>query len=360
MGGVMRIRPRLALVALSVVTLLAGSGGLAAPVAAEMRALSSMPGLGVLAQLIGPLVPSAISNGSDNRLTVLIVGSDWRPRLAGTGERLDAMMVMTIDGSKRISAISIPRDVGNLPIAPGVVFKPKVNGLFKYFKRSSGGDRNIALGKVKGAIAYALQIQIDYVVYLRFTGFERLVGAVGGVPVTVAKSIYDKRIVDDRYPDKQHGAKFLQSASTLERGSDAPACYSVGSPVNWNASPNCTRALLYMRSRHGKGNNDWIRAKRQQGFIFAAIQRVLSRGSGVNLEALRTSALSNSVDFYTTLPTGTGDAIAMFNLLNGATMPNQAVLKPPTYASNVPGTYKQQLKLDAVRALTKLWFGPLP
>ena len=47
-------------------------------------------------------------------------------------------------------------------------------------------------------------------------------------------------------------------------------------------------------------------------------------------------------------------------MLNGATMPNQAVLKPSKYAFTVPGTHKQQLKLDAVRALTRAWFGPLP
>ncbi|MGZ8819270.1 MAG: LCP family glycopolymer transferase, partial [Mycobacterium sp.] len=224
----------------------------------------------------------------------------------------------------------------------------------------SGGDRNIALGKLKGAIAYALQIQIDYVVYVRFTGFERLVGVVGGVPVTVGKTIYDSRIADERYPTRQHGAKFLESASTTELGASAPPCYTVHSPINWTATPNCVRALEYVRSRHGPGNNDWVRGRRQQSFIFAAIARVLSRGSGANLESLRQSARSNSVDFYTTLPTEPADALAMFNLLNGATMPNQAVLKPSTYAFTVPGTHKQQLKLSAVRALTKLWFGPLP
>lgn len=352
-------RPRHLLACLLLVAVMAGSGSLAGPVTANAREFDPMPWLSLAGQLAGPILPSAIDKGTDHRLTVLIVGSDWRPALAGTGERFDSIMVVTIDNAKRISAISIPRDVGNLPIAPGVTFKPRIYGLFKYFKRNSGGDRNIALGKFKGAIAYALQIQIDYVVYMRFTGFERLVSKVGGVPVTVAKDIYDARMADDRATGKQRGAKFLAGA-TLERGSDAPWCYSVGSPIRWTSTPNCTRALLYVRSRHGPGNNDWVRGRRQQSFMFAAIARVLSRGSGVNLESLRQSALSNSTDFYTTMPTSTGDAIAMFNLLNGATMPNQAVLKPSTYAFTVPGTHKQQLKLSAVRALTKLWFGPLP
>jgi anionic cell wall polymer biosynthesis LytR-Cps2A-Psr (LCP) family protein len=293
----------------------------------------------------------------------MLVGSDWRPRLAGTGERMDSIIFMTINNSGQISAVSLPRDVGNVPIAPGVIYKPKVNGLFKYFKAQSGlsdplAARNWALQKMRTSFQYTFGIQIDYVVYIRFTGFERLVGNVGGVPVTVAKTIYDKSIVDERYPDKQHGAKFL-AGYTIEQGSTAPACYTVGSPVNWNNTPNCNRALLYVRTRHGKGNNDWVRGRRQQQFVYAAIRRVLSRGNGASLESLRTSALSNSTDFYTSMPTGPADALQMFALLSGATFPNSAVLQPSKYAFTVPGTFKQELKLDAVRALMKSWFGPL-
>lgn len=49
----------------------------------------------------------------------------------------------------------------------------------------------------------------------------------------------------------------------------------------------------------------------------------------------------------------------MYDRVHNATMPNQAVLQPPTYASNVKGTSKQQLKIDVVRALFQSWFGPL-
>lgn len=316
-----------------------------------------MPFLGLAAQLASPIFPSAISKGSDNRLTVMLVGSDWRPRLKGTGERTDSIIFMTINNGQ-ISAVSLPRDVGNVPIAPGVIYKPKINGIFKYYKRLAGGDRNAALEHMRTSFEYTFGIQIDYVAYIRFTGFERLVGNVGGVPVNVTSSIYDKSIVDERYPDKQHGAKFL-AGLTLEQGSNAPACYTVASPINWNATPNCTRALAYVRTRHGKGNNDWVRGRRQQRFIYAAIQRVISRGNGANLESLRLSALSNSTDFYTSMPTGPADALAMFAMLSGATFPNSAVLQPSKYAFTVPGTYKQELKIDVVRSLMKSWFGPL-
>ena len=354
----MRRRTRLSPACLMLAVVTGGAGGLAGPVSASPREVDPMPWLGLAAQLVGPLAPSSISEGTDGRLTMLLVGSDWRARLAGTGERTDSIMVVTINNSHQISAVSIPRDVGNVPIAPGTIFKPKINGLFKYLRQNSVGSRNVALDKLRVAIAYALRIQIDYVVYIRFTGFERLVGEVGGIPTAVPYDIHDGHINDER-SSLQNGAKFVTSASTLMRGSTAPPCYTVSQPINWNASPTCTRALLFVRSRHGPGNNDWRRARRQQTLVFDAIRRVIARGSGADLEALRLSALSNSSDFYTTLPTGAADALAMFNLLAGATMQHQAVFKPPTYASNVPGTYKQQLNLDAVWALTHDWFGPL-
>ena len=201
---------------LSLVVVMAGGGSLAGPVSANPRGFDPLPWIGLAAQIAGPLFPSAIDKGTDNRLTVMLIGSDWRPRLVGTGERTDTMIFMTINNGV-ISAVSLPRDVGNVPIAPGVIWKPKINGMFKYYKQLAGGDRDAALDHMRTTFQYTFGIQIDYVVYVRFTGFERLVGEVGGVPVNVPNTIYDKSIVDERYPNNQHGAKFLAQA-TIERG----------------------------------------------------------------------------------------------------------------------------------------------
>ena len=272
--------------------IIAGPGGLAGPVSTAAFNFSPWPWVDLIGNVIQPIAaalntiaPGQINKGTDGRLTVLLVGSDWRPRLAGTGERTDSMMIVTIDDQKQISAVSLPRDVGNFPIGPNETFPAKVNGLFKYFKETYG-TRELALEHMRLAFQYAFGIEIDYVAYIRFTGVDNLVDKVGGVPVAVPYNIYDPTIVDDR-SDRQHGAKFLQSDSTLMRGDSAPLCYTVGNPINWNATPTCTRALLYVRSRHGPGNNDWRRARRQQGFVFAAINRVISRGNGGNLEDLR-------------------------------------------------------------------------
>ena len=358
-------RPRVRWVAALLLALItAGPGGLAGPVSTAAFNFTPWPWLELLDNLIQPLAqslhvvaPGQIDKGTDGRLTVLLVGSDWRPRLAGTGERTDAMMLVTIDSQKQISAVSLPRDVGNLPISPTETFQPKVNGLFKHFKETYG-TREAALDHMRTSFEYTFGIEIDYVAYIRFTGVDRLVDEVGGVPVAVPYNIYDPKIVDDR-TSRQQGAEFVKSDSTLMLGSSAPLCYTVGDPINWGNTPTCRRALLYVRSRHGPGNNDWRRARRQQGFLFATIEKVISRGSGGNLDALRGAALSNPDDLYTTLPTDAASVLALYDMLDGAQLIHQAVLMPSTYAFNVLGTSKQELHLDAVRALMKDWFAPV-
>lgn len=354
--GRVTTRRRLVLTSLAVAGLMAGSGG-GSTVAAAATQFNPVSFIDLATDLIGPITPNTVSKGSDGRLVVMVVGSDYRANFAGTGERTDMMLLLTINNSHQISAASLPRDVGNFPICNGTIFKSKVNGLFKYFKQQNAGNRNTALDKLRQAFQCAFKIQIDYVVYMRFTAVDRLVDEVDGIYTDVPRDYLDSRINDER-ASQQVGAKFLQGTNVLLKGSSAPLCYTVGSPINWNASPNCTRALLYGRTRHGPGNNDWVRAKRQQNIFFDALQRVTGRSLS-DLESLRQSALSNSLDFYTTLPTSAGDAVTLYNMLKNSTMPNQVVFKPSKWASNVPGGSKQQLKIDVVRALMKDWFGPL-
>jgi len=144
-----------------------GTGSLAGPVSAAPFHFNALPWLSAAmdaANLFGAedalqsvVGPSTVSPGTDGRITILLLGSDWRPRLSGTGERTDSIIFMTIDNSNHISAISLPRDVGNVPIGPGEVFKGKINGLFKHYKQIYG-SRNVALDKVRQAFQYTFQI----------------------------------------------------------------------------------------------------------------------------------------------------------------------------------------------------------
>src|SRR3954465_10496254 len=99
-----RRRPILWFAALLLTLIIAGPGGLVGPVSTAAFDPNPWPWIELLGNVINPIAalmrtvaPGSIAKGTDGRLTVMLVGSDWRPRLAGTGERTDAMMFLTID-----------------------------------------------------------------------------------------------------------------------------------------------------------------------------------------------------------------------------------------------------------------------
>src|SRR3954468_10930022 len=117
-------RPRGWAVAGLLALMVGGAGSLAGPVSAaefHSRALpwlnaamdvaNAVGGQAILDAVVGP---STIGSGTDGRITVMLVASDYRPRRAGTGERMDSIIFITIDNASHISAISLPRDVGNV------------------------------------------------------------------------------------------------------------------------------------------------------------------------------------------------------------------------------------------------------
>jgi Transcriptional regulator len=353
--------------------MLTGAGGLSGPVPAATDVHPSvLPWLGLADDLLGREFvlhavetltgPNQISAGTDGRITVLMVGSDHRD--GGSGERTDTIMVMSLNpNNHEISAVSIPRDTARVPLAPslgGGIFKNKINGMLKYFKKQSGRSRPSGLEKLRQEIAYLLDTPIDYVAYIRFDGFDALVDQADGVYTTIPAEIRDPSYIDK--PGWPTGARFLANASALLEGASAERCYG-GYPkpvTNWSPVLNCTRALVYVRSRHGTvggaANSDYKRAARQQVFIFDAIKRV--RASSTRAENVRAAATQMPRDFYTTIPIATvSDGLALYQLVQDATMPHQAVFSPPTYAKSV-GVHIE-LKLSTIRALCDSWMGPV-
>ncbi len=184
---------------------------------------------------------------------------------------------------------------------------------------------------------------------------------VEGVRTNIPYELRDPKYIDK--PGWPTGAKFLANSSALLKGDSAPRCYG-GYPkpvTNWGPVMNCTRALVYVRSRKGSlvgccTNNDYKRAARQQKFVFEAIKRLtdgyLSLPSG-----LRPLASSRPLDIYTTIPSSSD--VAMWNKLNGSVFnptTDSRVFSPPTYASHISGTSSNQLNLTAIRNLCNGWF----
>src|SRR4051795_8974347 len=69
--------------------------------------------------------------GTDGRLTVLLLGSDYRP--AHPGNRTDAIMVVSTDPTTgRTAGFSVPRDTVDFPLPKSGVYHAKVNALYQH------------------------------------------------------------------------------------------------------------------------------------------------------------------------------------------------------------------------------------
>ena len=257
--------------------------------------------------------------GTDGRLTVLLLGSDYRP--AHPGNRTDAIMVVSVDPSTgQAAGFSIPRDTVDFPLPSGGVFRAKVNALYQDLQ-SRTGNGGVALS---GAVSKAFGIEIDGYVFIGFAGVKDLVRAVGGVDVTLDRPYYDPEYW----------------VTATHRGWGLPAGRS-------HLGPN--DALIFARSR--KGDNDFGRARRQQMLVLAALERVRKAGIaklptllGIARDTVRTNLpLSRAPDLF-----------AVVSSTNIAQV-DRIVFGPRTFANAVGGS-SFALNLSVCRAWIKSHF----
>jgi len=259
--------------------------------------------------------------GTDGRLTVLLLGSDYRP--AHPGNRTDAIMVVSVDPvTGKAAGFSIPRDTANFPLPGGGVYKAKINGLYQELE-SRTGHGGVALSK---AMTKAFGIEIDGYIFIGFAGVKELIGAVGGVDVTLDKPYYD--------------AEYWVSRS--RRGWGLPAGRS-----HLGASD----ALIFARSR--KGDNDFGRARRQQLLVLAALDKVRKVGVG-KLPSLLSIA-RDTVRMNLPLARAS-DLFAIVATTNIAKV-DRVVFGPRTYARGLGGT-SFALNLAACRTWIRQHFPP--
>jgi LCP family protein required for cell wall assembly len=125
----------------------------------------------------------------------------------------------------------------------------------------------------KKTVSEFLGYPIDYYVRINFDGFVQAIDAIGGVDVVVANTIHD-----EEYPTIDYGYQTFH----LDAG-----------PQHLDGET----ALKYVRSRHGAGNDDFQRTKRQQQVLLAVKDQLIENKllTPVRLlELLR--VVSNSVD----------------------------------------------------------------
>ena len=179
-----------------------------------------------------------------SRITVLLMGLDYRDWEAGETPRTDTMMLLSMDPLSQTAAVmSIPRDMWvNIP---GFDYA-KINTAYylgEVYDLPGGGP-----GLAVETVEQFLGVPINYYAQIDFQAFVRFIDEIKGVKVTPDM---DVTIVPIGGGMKQH----LKAGETVTLPGDL--------------------ALGYARARYTEGG-DFDRAKRQQEVIFAIRDRVLN------------------------------------------------------------------------------------
>jgi len=193
-------------------------------------------------------LPPPSKDGSE---TFLLVGVDSRSDLPTTGkdaqapewkpgaQRSDTMMLVHLPADhKHAYVVSLPRD--SWVSIPGHG-KAKLNAAFSW-----GGPPLLI-----DTVQRLTRVKIDHLAVIDWSGFKKLTDAVGGVDITVDKTV-------KRY----NGPGGVWTAGTHHMdGADA---------------------LDYVRERYGLPNGDLDRTHRQQNFLRAVLSKMLSGGTFSN------------------------------------------------------------------------------
>lgn len=189
----------------------------------------------------------------DEPVTFLLLGSDIRP-VEGDQGRSDTLMVFRVNPEKKIAyLISIPRD-SRVEI-PGHR-KNKINSAYQY------GGADLTIETVQNLTG----LDINHYAIIDFKGFKEIIDALDGIDIEVEKPIHDRfEGVDvDFEPGMQH--------------MDGDA------------------ALKYVRVRHV--DDDFGRIGRQQQFVKAIMEKMLSFGGVIKVPQLAGIAADNVTTDY--------------------------------------------------------------
>lgn len=220
-----------------------------------------------------------------NAMNVLLIGSDSRDGAnaqygdQNSGARSDTAMLLHVAADRKSATVaSIPRDtMVQLPSCTesnGAASAPQL-GMFNSAYTIGGAACTVkTVESISG-------LTVDHVLVVDFTGFKKIVDAIGGVPVTLDKAVDDP-------------------ASHL----NLPAGTTV---------VNGEQALAFVRARHTLGNGSDIgRMGRQQQFLNAALDTLTSDGT-LNDPAKLYKVLDAATKSLTTDPAlGSLSALASF------------------------------------------------
>ncbi len=188
--------------------------------------------------------PARGSGAAAHAMNILVMGTDRRSDAATTGtaatapewipgaQRTDTIMVLHLDADRQgATLISIPRD--SWVYVPGYGMN-KINAAF------SLAGPSLAVETVERLTA----LRIDHLAVVDWAGLEAITDAVGGVTLTVPRTI----------ADPQNHVVWNRGRQTLDG----------------------SQALLYVRQRYGLPNGDLDRVRRQQVYLASLMRAAMS------------------------------------------------------------------------------------
>jgi len=207
---------------------------------------SNNPEVNVNAPLQSDKGPTPVPWDGANRVTILVMGLDYRDWEGEGPSRTDSMMLLTMDPVSRTAGmLSIPRDLW--VSIPGFDYG-KINTAYFLGElyHLEGGGPGLAIKTVEELLG----VDINYYTQIDFSAFEIFIDQIGGIDVEVPYEL----TVDPIGPG---------NTVTLPQG------------PNHLDGPT---ALAYARNRDTIGS-DFDRADRQQQVIFAIFDKLSSLGS---------------------------------------------------------------------------------
>ena len=289
-----------------------------------------------ISEALGDDRPEAVDvEGPKKPLNVLVMGSDNRDgtNIGGDTPGLsDTTILLHLSADRsRAFGVSIPRDA--------MVERPEC--------QTKNGKKTVPGGLTQFNAAYAVggpactiktvekitNVRIDHFVVINFVGFKEMVNALNGVKVCVPEEVND-----------DIGHIHLPAGTYKVNGS---------------------QALDYVRVRHGIGaeTGDIGRMKRQQAFIAAMVEKVVSKGTLANpvrlyrfLDAATQSLTTDTGFAHLKELASLGSSLKNIGLDNiqFLTVPNQPYPEDPNRLELAPEAKKLWQKIRHDRPLGKL------
>jgi LCP family protein required for cell wall assembly len=214
-------------------------------------------------------VETVTTRSMEGPLNILLAGID--PRQSDVEPRADTILLVHVpQGLRSAYLYSIPRDtIVDIPAFPKAGYRGgrgKINGSMAYGSRRAGASPSVVQGfelLSKTVSAYTGIQRIDAGAIIDFTGFKKIVDAMGGVTMTIEQRVKSEHLQPDGSPrplapSRQH---YLGPQKVYEKGTH---------------HLNGWQALDYVRQRYGLKNGDYDRQRHQQQFLRAMAEQALS------------------------------------------------------------------------------------